>query len=258
MGAESIRAKIQVQYTLRNTFWCKDYKSGIDIFLHEVQNVNEILLKEMETYSSFQTECWTPFLKSLNHLNDSVVVPSQGHNPLIFNLLTHFEDLDIEGDVIFNCTSPLRSLLSETGKYYRSANDDLNSEYENFIKAFIELKETLIDCEKKADTISCRLSLEQEPSHGEQGEVTICMGASEESRNLPIFNVSYPFELDEKLIFPDEGNFLQFLERLKRMVPVEKRIISIPGLANEGFQGKLVMNELKKMNARLDLSLIHI
>ncbi|CCD24008.1 Rgd3p NDAI_0C03480 [Naumovozyma dairenensis CBS 421] len=261
-----------VKYTLRTTFWSKDYITGINTFLNQIKNDNKILTTQLTTYSNFQNECWSKFIKSLS----SSVSTSDGNNPILYLFYKKLSESDIDEVMTVSCLDPLRKVLKRNEEFLWVTENELKTKYDYFIKDFKSTKEAMVECEKRTEMLSNQyktfpkdIEEVKKQEHDKEDEVQgedevgekikvndnreISLERSDTADNSP-FNITYPFELDTRLLFQTQVDFFTFLNKLKDTVPVEKRMISIPGLSNDGFQGSTLLHEIKKQDIKIDTS----
>lgn len=242
----------EVRYTLRNTFWSKDYTTGISALLYCIKNDTNSLDLDVKFYSEFIDDCWKPLLNSLKGLNAN----SAGNNNVLLSITEHLQTVDIN-DIESLCLSPLHAELNNNKKYYDIVNSTLNMYYSAYSKDLSAARESLVECERKAEMLRIQL---QTVEGIIETNTPIKMSQAEhevEKRNKR-FDIVFPFVLDSRLKFEDEISLLDFLQDIKEKVPVIKSLISLPGFPNESIQGKSVIHAIKKTDNKLDTSLYNL
>lgn len=238
-------------FTLRNSFWSKDYISGINSFLDQVKKENNNLDKEITFYSDFLTLCWSPLMKSLENLK-----PNNSDTHDVTNaLLARFNGPSI-GEIEESCLKSLQSSQYNNKEFYDSSKSVLNMHYNTYAQNLSQSRKIMLECERITKLLSNELhSTDAKTAGTVSGESSI----AESVENVPnLFNIHYPYTMDERIVFETESDLMAHLTSLKESIPVQKRLISLPRFPNESFQGKLILNELKKIDAKLDTSLYNL
>lgn len=239
-----------VKISLRNTYWTKDYTTGIKLFIKHMKGQNNLLIQDIKFYNDFVNKFWKPTLNNLQKLDGT----NSMNGRLLEVMKKQFSIISTE-QIEKDCKVPLQELRDLNESFLREAENDLSSRYSVYIKDLVVVKEALIECQKRVQSIyklkKFKTSMDNSSS---------AIGNNKDSAPLTKsrFVYEFPYTLDERLKFADCNQFMSFLQTLRGKVVLEKNIFPVPGLPNQSFQGRSLVKELKKLEPKLDLSLFNI
>ncbi|CAI4537084.1 CDA_G0024990.mRNA.1.CDS.1 [Saccharomyces cerevisiae] len=239
-----------VKISLRNTYWTKDYTTGIKLFIKHMKRENDLLIKDIKFYNDFVNKFWKPTLNNLQKMEATNSMNSR----LLEVMSKQFNIISTE-QVERDCKIPLQELRDLNESFLREAENDLSSRYSAYIKDLVAAKEALIGCEKRVQSI---YKLKKAKTPVENSSSVFDNGRDSAPLTRLNFVCEFPYTLDERLKFEDCDQFMSFLQTLKGKVILEKSVFSVPGLPNQSFQGRSLIKELKKLEPRLNLSLFNI
>lgn len=241
-----------VKLLVRNTYWTKDYMTGIKLFIRHMKGQKDLLSKDIAFYSDFSDKFWKPSLNNLQKLE-----PTNSINKQLLAFMRERFSIISTDQIESDCKIPLQELRDHSESFLREAENDLSSRYSVYAKDLIKVKESLNECEKKVRSIyklkKVKTSIKD--------SLDISNGKND-GDGTPVFRLefvcAFPYTLDDRLKFDNSEQFMSFLLDLKGSVKVEKSMFPVPGLPNESFEGQSLFKELKKLEPKLDLSLFNI
>ncbi|CCH59607.1 hypothetical protein TBLA_0B07910 [Henningerozyma blattae CBS 6284] len=268
----------ELKYTLRNTFWSKDYSTGISSLLLSFKHEISKLENERKSYVQFTDNCWLPLLENLSLLNKTNF-SSKNTATLMYERFNQVKVSDLE----LHCIEPLAASITECRQLLTQAEKSFDIVFSSYSKELNDTHNFLLDCNKIVDSLKTELSNEKmdtnanTPNHSIQmlekstaeitDDDTTTNNSSEEVTQLTSKNIiettlldsiDYPLELDEKLKFNSKSELLTFINGLKNKTKLEKSIFPIPGLPNESFKGSSLIDGIKKANIDIDSSLFNL
>ncbi|EJS43403.1 YHR182W [Saccharomyces arboricola H-6] len=238
-----------VKFLLRNTYWTKDYTTGIKLFIKHMREENDLVIRDINFYDDFTEKFWNP---TLSHLQD--LEPTNSMNKHLLEFMREFFNKISTDRIVSDCKTPLQKLKEHNEIFIREAENDLSSRYSVYIKDLVRVKDSLIECEKK---IQSMYKLKKVKASTEDPSHTLNDDKDEPPLASSTFVCNFPYTFDEKLKFNNCNELMSFLKNLKKNVKSQKSIFSVPGLTNESFQGQSLIKKLKELEPKLDLSLFN-
>lgn len=215
-----------------NTFWSKDYITGISAFFDYVKDDIAHLNKEVKFYENFIDQCCLPFLKHLQVLSGDK------------GLLEHSTICDLleNSKMKFNleelrplCLKPLQQALKNANDLHIDVEAVIKTQYSMYSKDLKSASDSFREYERIASRQHASCSSEIEP-------------------------LQFPIELDETLRFDTEKELLLFIERVKETMPPPKKnfMMYFSAEGRRSFDGKTILEAIKKKCTKLDTSLYNL
>lgn len=208
--------------------WSEDYITEITAFVAQVNDEIACIEREERFYRWFIDDWSSVLLQGLGRkARDTDLLEHEALCRLLANFKRSF---DVE-QLQVACLRPIQSTLKEARRRRDEMEKILRRLYSEYSRCFKATREALDMYNRKADE-----------------------SPTEEAQECHA--VKFPVELDDCLKFNDEAALRQFLEKVKRSIPKQKkRFMDYLAMeANSSFQGKQLMDAIKRNSEKLDTS----
>ncbi|SCU99994.1 LAME_0G06854g1_1 [Lachancea meyersii CBS 8951] len=249
----------RVTELLKATFWSEDYTTGIELLFGNIRNDIAELTEFLQLVKSFDSKTVSPAIFTLKKLitSDQAVDSSQSLKTIIKRqqskaLSEVLEKLELANHsrLELNCQVPMEALLFEYNEYLNETQEITKRNRQCYGKHLTSARQLQKDYETMAARLrKVRKEALIEPKAAEIEQNTI--SPQPEVQNVQTL---YPLALDKTMLFEGEQQLAFFGDRLKETTKTSKRLIAIPGIANEYFSGTQLFEALKKLEPKLDAS----
>ncbi|QLL30261.1 hypothetical protein HG536_0A00780 [Torulaspora globosa] len=209
-------------------FWSEDYITGITAFIAQVNDDIVCIEREERFYRWFIDDWASVLIQGLGRkAHDTDLLEHEA----LCHLLANFKrSLDVE-QLDIACLRPLQSMLKQAKRRRDEMEKLLRRLYSDYSRYFKAMREALDMYNRKA-----------------------ALSVMEEAKECNVDK--FPIELDECLKFNSEIALGQFLEKVKQSMPRQKKgFMNYLGMeGNSSFQGKQLMDAIKKNSEKLDTS----
>ncbi|CEP63183.1 Rgd3p LALA0_S07e04302g [Lachancea lanzarotensis] len=244
---------------MKATFWSEDYATGIESLLGKIQTDISELTEMLILIKTYDSEIISPATKALKKLviggekpeNDTslcTVIQKQQLNTLtgILVKLEHSSHSKLESQ----CQIPLESLLFEYNEYLQETKDATSRAMKGYSKHLLLAKQMQNEYEAMAARLRQML---RDSLFGDDNQVL-------PSQEYAIKDVShaFPLTIDKSIVIDGEEQLILFCAKLKENIITSNRLIKIPGIANEYFSGTKLLDALKKIEPKLEISLFNL
>ncbi|SCU86920.1 LAFA_0E03752g1_1 [Lachancea sp. 'fantastica'] len=244
---------------LKATFWSEDYATGIKSLLEIIQNDVLELSEILASIKTYDSEIVSPAIMALKKLivrdekaeSDSslCITALKRQSEALAGLLEKME-LSSHSRLESKCQIPLESLLFEYNEYLEGTKESTRRAMDGYTKHLTmakQMQDQYASMAARLRDVGKELFTEPDKQHVSQQEDK----SGHSSHAFPLF-------FDKSIVIEGEEQLEVFCNKLKESITTSKRLIAIPGISNEYFTGTKLLDALKRIEPKMDVSLFNI
>ncbi|SCU90049.1 LADA_0F01508g1_1 [Lachancea dasiensis] len=262
--------RINMEHTLQvvsgYTFWSEDYQAGISSLLNVTKSDISELRRNIDLIRTLDLHTISPAVQSLKDLIARTAC--SGDDESLSSDLQKFQTLWLEqlhrkldnvnhSKLERTCLAPLEALAFEYEEYFQESQESLSQNYVCYTKRLVSAKQEQQELTTRAEKLreACTKELSTLGS-GELATTDIISGDKSKGSIDP--STSFPFSLDERVIFQTRDDMIKFCRKLRDLTKISKRLFPLPGLPTEYFSSTQLFEALRRLEPSIDPSLYNM